>query len=57
MLHLVTLIRFHFLLKNVKQSVFVLFLPDEEALCPVVFPPWGSDKFHINSCLIHAASP
>lgn len=32
-------------------------LPDEKALCPVVVPPLGSDKFHINSCLIHVASP
>lgn len=32
-------------------------LPDEEALCPVVVPPLGSDKFHINSPLIHAACP
>lgn len=43
--------------KNSLTKSISLILPDEEALCPVVVPPLGSDKFHINSCLIHAVSP
>lgn len=34
-----------------------LLLPDEEALCPLLVPPSSSDKFHINSGLIHSVSP
>lgn len=42
--------------KTLKQTATHI-LPDKEALCPVVVPPFGCNKFHINSCLIQAASP